>query len=584
MGKIRVRSLWLLFLACIVSFFVLGNSQKVVAEQTVNRMNIDVSLNDQGTATIKENWSVTADEGSEIYKVVKLVGPQELSNYQVSMDGRQFTRQSNWQTDNNRQQKAYQYGQNGDELNWGITSYGTHQYTIQYQISNFVEQTATKQMIAWQFLNSDVKISPKNLQVVVHDPNRQLSVDNGYGVWGFGFDGETAFNKGQVTMQSSKNLSEDNYVKMIVQIPKNTYGTAYKTTRSFDSYMQEAFKGSDYNYQDYKNGETVKNDQGRRLALIVVTVVILLVLGAGIWLLLWYRNYRRYYPTIKTLQKQTKGEYYREIPTGSIYNVYQLLSAMLSTTVTSNFLSVGLLQLMRDQYLTIQTKDAEKKPNKKKITFILADKELAADTPEPIQKLYELLKHAAKDGVVTQKDFGKYLSEHSKKLEALTKAFDHYSQQYGEANDLVYSTKTKRVKTDDKKRDRANRAASWLQGFRKKPAADEVDLNLARLKNYLQEFTLINERTPQEVGLWDDLMLAAAAFDIAEEVAEQLTVAYPEYQAESVYYHGSFFPFFAVQHFSSSAMTTAVSTGSGGATSMSGGGSFGGGSGGGGFR
>src|SRR5699024_10272606 len=206
------------------------------------------------------------------------------------------------------------------------------------------------------------------------------------------------------------------------------------------------FKGSDYNYQDYKNGETVKNDQGRRLALIVVTVVILLVLGAGIWLLLWYRNYRRYYSTIKTLQKQTKGEYYREIPTSSIYNVYQLLSAMLSTTVTSNFLSVGLLQLMRDQYLTIQTKNAEKKPNKKKITFVLTDKKLAADTPEPIQKLHELLKHAAKDGVVTQKYFGKYLSKHSKKLEALTKAFDHYSQQYGEANDLVYSTKTKRVK------------------------------------------------------------------------------------------------------------------------------------------
>ena len=133
---------------------------------------------------------------------------------------------------------------------------------------------------------------------------------------------------------------------------------------------------------------------------------------------------------------------------------------------------------------------------------------------------------------------------------------------------IWFSTKTKRVKTDDKKRDRANRAASWLQGFRKKPAADEVDLNLARLKNYLQEFTLINERTPQEVGLWDDLMLAAAAFGIAEEVAEQLTVAYPEYQAESVYYHGSLFPFFAVQNYSSSAMTTAVSTGSGGARGL----------------
>lgn len=96
MGKIRVKPLWLLFLACITSFVMLGNGQSISAEQTVNRMNIDVVLNDQGTATITENWLVTADEGSEIYKVVKLVGPQALSNYQVSMDGRQFNRQLDW--------------------------------------------------------------------------------------------------------------------------------------------------------------------------------------------------------------------------------------------------------------------------------------------------------------------------------------------------------------------------------------------------------------------------------------------------------------------------------------------------------
>lgn len=584
MGKIRVKPLWLLFLACIASFVMLGNGQSISAEQTVNRMNIDVVLNDQGTATITENWSVTADEGSEIYKVVKLVGPQALSNYQVSMDGRPFNRQLNWQTDDNRKQKAYKFGQHGNELNWGITKYGTHQYTIRYQISNFVEQTATKQMIAWQFLNSDVAISPKHLKVTLHDPNHQFSVKNGYGVWGFGFAGKTAFDKGQVTMQSTKDLSEDNYVKMIVQIPRHTYGTLYTTSRSFDSYMKEAFKGSDYNYQDYKNGETVKNDQGRRLAIIVVTIVILSVLGGGIWVTLWYRNYRRYYPTIRTLQKQTKGEYYREVPTGSIYNVYLLFSAMLSNVAINNFLSVGLLQLIRDQYLTIQTKDGEKKPNKKKITFVLSDKALAEDTPEPIQKLHQLLQNAATDGVVTQKAFGQYLSKHSKKLETLTKAFRDYSQQYGEANDLFFSEDSKRVKTGDRKRDRANRAASWLQGFQKKPAATAVDLDLARLKNYLQEFTLLDERTPQEVGLWDDLMLAAAAFGIAEEVAEQLTIAYPGYEAESAYYYGSLYPFFAVQHFSSGAMSTATSTGSGGGTSFSGGGSFGGGSGGGGFR
>jgi hypothetical protein len=130
---------------------------------------------------------------------------------------------------------------------------------------------------------------------------------------------------------------------------------------------------------------------------------------------------------------------------------------------------------------------------------------------------------------VTQKSLAKHLNYSSKRHVQLTKAYTNYSREYAESHNLIYEKGTKRTKTGDKKRDRANQMASWLVGFQKKPAREEVEKNLARLKNYLQEFTLLAERTPQEVGLWDELMIAAAAFGILEEVADQLAQVYPIY-------------------------------------------------------
>lgn len=432
-------------------------------------------------------------------------------------------------------------------------------------------------------MNEDVEISPDHIKVTVSDPNHPLSVDNGYGIWAFGFEGKTAFKNGQATMQSTTATTEDDFVKMIVQIPKDTYQTAYKTTRSFDSYMKEAFKGSDYDYHDYKNGETIGNDKGVRIAYIVIAIIGIGVFGIVFCIFNSYRTYRKFYPKMATLQKQTKQEYYREIPTKSIYNTYVFFNSLLSTTsVLDNFLTVALLQLLKDGQILMQ--DEPKKHRKNRAQFVLTDKPLADDAPAPIKKFYQIMTKAATDGIVTQKALAKYLNGDSKRHRQLTKAYTAYSREYGESHNLIYAKKTKRTKTGDRKRNRANKMASWLVEYQMKPAGEEVEKNLARLKNYLQEFTLLDERTPQEVGLWDELMIVAAAFGILEEVADQLEQVYPNYRQDSVYYYGSLHPFVSVNHFSSTVATQTRSSGGGGSASSGGGGSFGGGSGGGGFR
>ncbi|WP_270334943.1 DUF2207 family protein [Ligilactobacillus acidipiscis] len=579
MVRIKSISKWqgILITIFIGLFIFLTGNEHVEAEQTVNRMKITINLDKNGTAFISENWNVSADEGSEIYKTLKLEGPQQLGNYSVSIDGKPMKRTSNWNPDASKKAKAGRYGQNGNELNWGITKYGTHNYNIKYAISNFVEQTKTKQMINWTFLEHDVEISPHNIAIRIQDQNHKFSKDNGYGIWGFGFDGQTQFNKrGQIDVNNSKALNDDNYVKILMEIPKGTYKTSYHLNKSFDSVVKDAFKGSDFNYQDYKSGKNIKNDLLDRILWVVIGALSLIGILFVIWLVLGIRNYSRYYPRMKKLQKQNEGQYSRQITANNIFELYTILSFIPGNRQKqdNNFLTAALLQLVKQGNIKQETV-------KEKSHFVLLQQP-EKDAPEPLQALYTVLYRVEKDNVVTESALSKYLS-HDSNWQELTYEFSDYSYAYCMKYSLVESS-ADALKTRNKKDRKAIRWAKWLLNDNHQLTEEGIKIRtqIVQLKNYLEEFSLLNERNIKEVSLWDDYMLAAAALGILDKVEEQLNKVYPEYAQESIYYNTSDHPFNYTANFSSHVAYS--STGGGGSTSSGGGGSSGGSSGGGGFR
>ena len=116
---------------------------------------------------------------------------------------------------------------------------------------------------------------------------------------------------------------------------------------------------------------------------------------------------------------------------------------------------------------------------------------------------------------------------------------------------------------------------------------------LLGLKKYLQDFTIINERNAVEVELWDDYLIYASLFGIADKVAKDFQNIYPKYFEKPMYESGNIDLFTAmifINHFSHSSYNSALAgrnsaaaSGGGGFSSIGGGGGFsGGGSGGGG--
>lgn len=559
----------------------------ISAEQKVQKMDISVQLDQFGDAHITENWRVKVDEGSEIYKTIKLTHHQMLTDYSVSMDGEKFSEADFWDVDESKKEKSYRYGQNDNELNWGISRYGTHNYQICYKITNFVEQTSSDQMILWQFLAPDMSISPKNIRVKIEDPQRKFSAKKGYGIWGFGFAGGTEFKDGAVLIQNSQQLTKDNYVKVMMQIPKHTYSTGNWSDRSFDSYVKEAFKGSDYDYKDYKSGKNIKNDASQRFSLILKILVPLLLIGLGILFILSLKNYHKYYPKLKQIEQRTQGEYCREIPENNIFAFYVFLYSLMGDKKTErNFFTAALLLLVKEEYLTLRPAKKKSKHSQASSDFVLTDKVPDDRLLYPAQRMYKVLAAAATEGLITQAALTEYFEKHNQSYHILAAEFRQYSYDYLISHGfLILSKQTE--KTGNRSRDRANHMAKWTQGYTITDRGIEARDDLIRLKNYLLEFSLLDERSAKEVALWDEWMIAAAAFGILTKVENELKKAYPEYQRQSNYYRFVDQPFYLTNFFSyqvGNAVTRSSSSGSGGSSSLGGGGNSGGSSGGGGFR
>lgn len=130
--------------------------------------------------------------------------------------------------------------------------------------------------------------------------------------------------------------------------------------------------------------------------------------------------------------------------------------------------------------------------------------------------------------------------------------------------------------------------------------AVEIRAKLKALRRWLKDFTRLGEAVPQDVVLWNRLLVMAVVLDVAKEVIDQLEKSFPEILRSegltSTYmwhtaYIGDRTPFDSVRssyvsaaHVSSAELSSdSSSSGGGGGFSGGGGGGFGGGGGGGAF-
>ena len=121
-----------------------------LAENQVESVRIDVELQDDGSAFVKETWVIDVDSDiTEWYLGKENLGKMKIFDLGVTENGSEFFNEgTNWNISRSREEKAFRCGlvkkSDGYEVCWGVGSNGLHTFVVTYTLTGLVKGYSDK--------------------------------------------------------------------------------------------------------------------------------------------------------------------------------------------------------------------------------------------------------------------------------------------------------------------------------------------------------------------------------------------------------------------------------------------------------
>ena len=477
----------------------------VNASNKIHSIDIDIYLNEDGSANITETWDVDGDDGTEWYKVMNNLGESKLSDFYVSMDGNDL-KYKLWDIDESLSQKRGYYGINytgdGLELCFGKYDYNRHTFVLNYNLSNFVFSTSDSQVIYFKLIDKLSDVDFDKFSVTV---SSYYSFPDTLDVWGYGYEGYAYVKDGKIEMSDEDGNMDNDYVVLLAKFPLDTFTNTTYVVENFDNFedvLTKAEKGTFL--PDFLNGVfeifiVIFAIIFEFLPFIIIVLIILLVNNNGYG-----------YAGNKKIDKKNVPMF-RDIPCNKdIYYANALIKLNNFVTKEGNILGAIILKWIKydkigftNQEVGIFNKDTSVIDLTKNPIF---DNELET-------KLFDMMYKASKDGYLEAKEFEKWARNNYSEFLSLFKKIENETIEGLKTSGHIY-------KRSDKKE------------CKKKNIMDDKIYNdsvqLYGLKLYLDEFSRIDTKEVMEVKLWDEYLMFAYLFGIADRVSKQLKDMYPE--------------------------------------------------------
>lgn len=638
---IRIKKAIAAILLCLIVGLLALPMDAYAYSPAIRNITIHIVLNQDGSADITETWDVTVADGTEWYLVQGNLGDIKIQNFSVTDEnGTVFENEGDWDVDRSIGQKTgkcgiVNKGHGNYELCWGVGSYGNHIYTVSYHMTNFVKGFDDYCAFNQRVINDQLSSAPQEIHVVVTKPGTPFTTEE-VGVWAFGFDGTIYVKNGVVEADSSATLSSNDYVTVMCRFPRDMFDTESIITGSFDEMKDKAFVGSDYS-------SGITNDTATILSILLPFVGFTVLAGSFVALLIISGTKSNQYTTFEAereklakqmqikfyqrpafwiavvallcmnpilllifiiciVQKSKKKvkistslsgnaypaayvarelsayqNYYRDIPLQGSIPCYFAIGCMTKAGATNNnIIGAYLLKWLQEGCIEIRNE------RKCGISGVLGNeapsiilKKTTYDSGYKLEhQLYEMLSIASGgDNILQEMEMYRWAKQNYKIVNKLMKNFEESGKaMLKEMGHLGTITSTGAfgilLTTQDAFTDSGREQMFAIKG----------------LKNFLKDFTIMNERPPEDITLWDKYMIAAQMFGMADKVAEKFRHIYPAYFEQHASYYRNHMGAYAIINTISQASTKGVSASSGGgghSSSGGGGGSSGGGSGGG---
>lgn len=589
-----MRKFLKVFLLSLFTFIILTFSKNVYAANSISKISMDIYLDNNGNAQITETWNCKASQGTEVYHPYYNLGNSEIQNLSVSEGTTSYETLSSWNTSGTLSSKAYKCGlnqiSNGVEICWGISEYGKHTYTVKYTITNFVSNLTDSQMIYWTLIPYDFSTSIGQVYIKIYS---SFDFSDDIPVWGYGNYGGTAYvYDGYIEMQSDGTLSTDEYMTILVQFPSGTFNCSNSLNHDFDYYYDMSQEGSvkyEYEYEDDYEYSSSSSGIGSFINVTFFFILNIIFIFLPFVLIFSVASSKSsssqfdYGSSGKSIPKDV--DYFRDIPYGKdLFRDYFIAYKYDILKKKTDILGAIILKWLKDSLIRIEQKETGIIFKKENVVIVLNETSPDSILNHRERELFKMLYEASKDGYLENKEFEKWCNKsYSRILSWFDRILDEEKQKLVDDGLITLEEKT------------------TLKIFKSKtytatPALKQKALELAGLKRFLEDYSLIAEREAIEVHLFEEYLIYAQMMGIAQKVAAQFKELYPEIlEASSFYSYDNIMFINMCAHRGitkansaksrAEARANSYSSGGGGFSSGGGGGgSFGGGGGGGGFR
>ena len=549
-----------------------------VKANTISNIDMDIYIDSKGTAHITEIWNATLNQGTEGYKSYKNLGKARISNLKVTDGDKEYTNIGEWDINKTFSEKAYKSGlhsiDNGVEMCFGISKYGSHKYKISYDIEGFVSETTDAQMIYWNLLPSELSSYTKNVSITIYaDKEFEDTLD----VWGYGNYGGLAYvSDGKIHM-SNDDLKSGEYMTILVKFNPETFETDNTLDYDFNHYLDMAKDGE----------ELYKQNKTNRLEIILLMIfalfisLILPILLGIIFVVVFKPDNKTirsgktlliFGETGKKLPKDKEVNMFRDIPCNKdIYRAYWVAKNYGLMNRQTDFLGAVILKWRRDEMIKIENHTVGKIFKKEDTTIVFPTPTISSGV-ELEDDLYKYMYEASKDGILEGKEFEKWCRRnYSKILKWFDKVLDYENEKLEKEGILTPSTRKVLFFTE--------------KTYIVNPTMKEEAIKMQGLKKFFKEFDNMSDKEAIQVMLWQEYLMYAQIFGVAKQVAKQFKKLYPDVITDYNYESIIFINTISYSGMSSArSAASSYSSGGGGFSSGGGGGGSFGGGGGGGFR
>lgn len=609
---LKLRRMAILLLVISIIAFIFGNN--VYAAESDNlyldKLDFYVEVNSDGSMRVTETWDIDIRDTNTLYKTFEMDKKKFSSFEDVTVrdvtNNKTFT-----QIDEEMYHvtKDCYYGlqkSNGDfEIAWGVgldDSYDTRTYEISYTVTDAIGKYNDYAELYWQFVGEDFEISASEVTGTIILPE---SADNkeDIKVWGHTeeLNGEIYVTaKNEISFQID-NFNAGHYIEIRSLFPTDmiqSTGRKYAEDR-YNTVLQEE--------TNWANQANLRRTWDSIKDKVIIVFIIFVVIAIIIIFIQKAVKYGKKLGELKKYIPEQKLDYFRELPEKNttpgeaVYILEEPYNKF--TSYFGKILSATLLDLKLKKYIDLKTEKDQKGKEKIIISRLKQpDDNLKEDEKTILKFICNIDK---KEEEITVKRLEKYISDHYPSVEKLIKQSEKaIEKQLGEEN--IYNKKQK-----EEYLNYSGLAGVYyvfailtliiilwafplaivflINGILCSSVKKNINVLTQKgindkekwkgLKKYMEDFSLLNEKEVPAIEVWEQYLVYATAFGIADKVLKQLKTVYPNIDEldninSSAYmyfiYHSNFSS--SISNSISSSISSAYSSSSGGGGGFSGGG------------